>query len=147
AFPRQVSILRVDFVVNRGCYALEILRGRKGEATEENAAVSVQFLVDVVAVVASPLGQIHLVGGRFHHQRQWLFIAELLLANWIEVREINGFAAYRSQGLLCGQCVFHDSPSKMLVNSKKRTRTCVQKLHSIFQTELFQVSIHTSKLL
>jgi hypothetical protein len=41
AFARQVAVFRINFLVNRRGYALEILRRGKSETAKQNAAVLV----------------------------------------------------------------------------------------------------------
>ena len=68
AFAGQIAVFGVNFFVNGSCHALEIWRRRQAEAAEQNRAMGVQLGVDVVTVVAGPVGQINLVARRLHHQ-------------------------------------------------------------------------------
>src|SRR6185437_5308791 len=102
ALTWKVAIFRVDLFVDGRSHALKILRRGESEAAEKNAAMLVQLGIHVIAIVARPLGKVYVICGWFHYERQGLVVAELALANRVEMRQINRFATYAAQRLLNG---------------------------------------------
>ena len=109
-FAGQVTILRVNFFVDGGGHAFELLRRGKCESAEQNSAVLMQFGIDVVAIISCPIGEVYLVGRRLDHERQRLIVAKHAFADWIEMRKINGFAPDGANRLFSRNGVFHKSP-------------------------------------
>ena len=63
-FPGQVAILRVKLLAESSGYLFEVFRGFQPEAAKKNAAMLIEFPLDLFAVVTYPVGQIGLLDGR-----------------------------------------------------------------------------------
>ena len=79
--------------------------------------MQVQLLLDVLTVVGGPVGQVHLVGGGLHHEREGAVGVQVAFAHRAEIGQIDYFAPDASQAFLGRGGRFHRDNRRVICGS------------------------------